>query len=136
MKKLFYFGIVLLVLFELANVYFIMPMPGSQRMASIDFAYLLYKWRWLFRGIFAVMIIIGAPYAWRVPGRRRFAVPALLVVAGAVVYALNFMIAADRMFIAPKSVVMLPADRNKVEMARLVVGVDINGEARAFPVQF
>jgi hypothetical protein len=49
---------------------------------------------------------------------------------------LNFQMAADRMFIAPKSVVMLPADRNTVEMARLVVGVDINGEARAFPVQF
>ena len=136
MKKLFYFGVGLLVLFEVANVYFIMPMPGSQRMTSIDFAYKLYSWRWLFRAIFAVMIITGAPYAWRVPGRKRFAVPALLVVAGAVVYALNFMMSADHMFIAPKSVVMVPADRNKVEMNRLVVGIDINGEARAFPVRF
>jgi len=136
MKKLFYFGVALLVLFEVANVYFIMPMPGSQRMASIDFAYLLYKWRWFFRAIFAGMIIAGAPYAWRVPGRTRLAVPALLVVAAAIVYVLNFQMAADRMFIAPKSVVMLPADRNKVEMARLVVGVDIDGQARAFPVQF
>jgi hypothetical protein len=136
MKKLFYLGVGLFVLFELANVYFIMPMPGSQRMASIDFAYLLYSWRWLFRAIFVAMIIAGAPYAWRVPGRTRFAVPALLLVAAGLGYALNFKMAADRMFIAPKSVVMLPADRNKVEMARLVVGVDINGEARAFPVQF
>jgi len=136
MKKLFYFGVGLLVLFEVANVYFIMPMPGSQRMTSIDFAYKLYSWRWLFRAIFAVMIITGAPYAWRVPGRKRFALPALLVVAGAVVYALNFMMSADHMFIAPKSVVMVPADRNKVEMNRLVVGIDINGEARAFPVRF
>jgi len=136
MKKLFYFGIALLVLFEVANVYFIMPMPGSQRMASIDFAYLLYKWRWLIRAIFAAMIIAGAPYAWRVPGRTRFAVPTLLVVAAAIIYVVNFQMSADRMFIAPKSVVMLPADRNKVEMARLVVGIDIDGQARAFPVQF
>ena len=136
MKKLFYFGVGLFLLFEVANVYFIMPMPGSQRMASIDFAYLLYSWRWLFRAIFAAMIVAGVPYAWRVPDRERFAVPALLVVAGAVAYALNFKMSADRMFIAPKSVVMLPADRNKVEMARLVVGIDINGQARAFPVQF
>ncbi len=136
MKKLFYCGVGLLVLFEVANVYFIMPMPGSQRMASIDFAYLLYTWRWLFRAIFAAMIIAGAPSAWRVPGRTRFAVPALLVVAAAIVYVFNFQMAADRMFIAPKSVVMAPADRNKVEMNRLVVGIDINGEARAFPVRF
>ena len=136
MKKLFYFGIVLFVLFEVANVYFIMPMPGSQRMASIDFAYLLYKWRWLFRAIFVAMIIAGAPYAWRVPGRTRFAVPALIVVAGVVAYALNFQMSADHMFIAPKSVVMLPADRSKVDMKRLVVGVDIDGQARAFPVEF
>jgi len=45
MKKLFYLGITLLVLFELANVFFIMPMPGSQRMSSIDLAYALYSWR-------------------------------------------------------------------------------------------
>jgi hypothetical protein len=31
---------------------------------------------------------------------------------------------------------MQPADRNVVEMARLVVGIEIDGEARAYPVQF
>lgn len=136
MRKLFYLGIGLLVLFEIANVYFIMPMPGSQRMASIDLAYSIYTWRWLFRAIFAAMIVAGAASAWRAPGRKRFAVPALLVVAAAVVYVLNFQMAADSMFIAPKSVVMVPADRNKVDTARLIVGIDINGQARAFPVQF
>lgn len=136
MRRLFYLGIGLLVLFEIANVYFIMPMPGSQRMASIDLAYLIYSWRWLFRAIFVAMIVAGAASAWRAPGRKRFAVPVLLVVAAVVVYGLNFQMAADSMFIAPKSVVMVPADRNKVDAARLVVGIDINGQARAFPVQF
>jgi hypothetical protein len=136
MKKLFYLGITLLVLFELANVFFIMPMPGSQRMTSIDLAYTLYSWRWLFRAVFALMILAGAASAWRVSGRRRFAVPALLVVAALVLYATNFVMAADHMFLAPKSVVMVPADRNKVDTARLVVGIEIDGEARAFPVQF
>ena len=136
MRKLFYIGISLLVLFEIANVYFIMPMPGSQRMASIDLAYLLYTWRWFFRAIFVVMIVAGASSAWRTPGRRRFAVPVLLVLVAGVVYALNFQMAADRMFIAPKSVRMVPADRNKVDTGRLIVGIDINGQARAFPIQF
>jgi len=136
MKKLFYLGVSLLVLFEIASVYFIMPMPGSQRMASIDFAYWLYTWRWAFRAIFAAMIVAGAPFAWRTQGREKFAVPALLVVGAAAVYVLNFQMAADRMFIAPKSVVMVPADQNKVDTSRLIVGIDINGQARAFPIQF
>jgi hypothetical protein len=136
MKKFFYIGISLSVVFEIANVFFIMPMPGSQRMSSIDLAYALYSWRWLFRAVFGVMIILGAASAWRAPGRQRFAVPVSLVLAALILYATNFVMAADRMFIAPKSVVMLPADRNKVDTARLVVGIEIGGEARAFPVQF
>ncbi|HMI47422.1 MAG TPA: DUF3179 domain-containing (seleno)protein, partial [Gemmatimonadaceae bacterium] len=136
MRKIFYLGVSLLVLFEIANVYFIMPMPGSQRMASIDLAYMIYSWRWLFRAVFAAMIIAGAPSAWRTPGRKRFAAPAVLVVAAAVVYVVNFQMAADHMFIAPKSVFMVPADLNKVDTSRLIVGIDINGQARAFPIQF
>ena len=136
MKKLFYLGITLLVLFEAANVFFIMPMPGSQRISSIDLAYSLYSWRWLFRAVFGAMIVAGAASAWRVPGRRRFAAPAALALAALIIFATNFVMAADHMFIAPKSVVMLPADRNKVDTARLVVGIEIGGEARAFPLQF
>jgi hypothetical protein len=136
MKKLFYLGLVLLVLFEISNVYFIMPMPGSQRMASIDLAYRLYSWRWLFRAIFVVMIVGGAASAWRAPGRQRFAAPVALVLAAIIVYVLNFQMAADHMFVAPASVTMLPADRNKVDTARLVVGIEVDGQARAFPIQF
>lgn len=136
MKRLFYFGLVLLVLFEIANVYFIMPMPGSQRMTSIDFAYRLYSWRWLFRAIFAVMIVAGAASAWRAPGRQRFVAPVALVLAAVIVYALNFQMSADHMFVAPRSVTMLPANLSKVDTARLVVGIDVDGQARAFPIQF
>jgi len=136
MKKLFYLGLVLLVLFEISNVYFIMPMPGSQRMASIDLAYRLYSWRWLFRASFVVMLVVGAASAWRAPGRQRFAAPVALVLAAIIVYVLNFQMAADHMFVAPASVTMLPADRNKVDTARLVVGIEVDGQARAFPIQF
>ena len=59
MKMFFWLGLIGLLLFEVLNVYFIMPMPGSQQMNSIDAAYFLYKWRWVFRGLFGLMIIIG-----------------------------------------------------------------------------
>jgi hypothetical protein len=65
MKKIFYIGILGFILFEIANVYFIMPMPGSQEMNSIDVAYFLYGWRWLFRGLFLGMIILGLKSVFR-----------------------------------------------------------------------
>ena len=48
MKKIFYLGIISYIFFEIANVYFIMPMPGSQEMNSINVAYFLYTWRRVF----------------------------------------------------------------------------------------
>ncbi len=38
MRRLFTIGTLGLLLTEIANVYFIMPMPGSQQMRSIDAA--------------------------------------------------------------------------------------------------
>jgi hypothetical protein len=136
MKKIFYLGISALVLFELANVYFIMPMPFSQRMRSIDVAYFLYSWRWAFRFAFGAIALAGLWSAWRAEGRRKWLVPASLLVAGALIYALNFKMAADRMFLEPASVTMRPVVQNSVEPNRLVVGIEINGEARAYPLRF
>ncbi len=59
MKNWFYFGVICLVLLEIANVYFIMPMPGSQKMDSLDLSYTLYKYRWIWRSIFYIIILIG-----------------------------------------------------------------------------
>ena len=137
MKKLFYVGLLALVLFELANVYFIMPLPYSQRIRSIDVAYFLHEWRWWFRGVLGVAILAGAVGAFATPGWRRWlAIPALAA-AGCVAYAANFVMAADRIFLAPNHVVAWRrVDKNTVEPRRLVVGVEIGGEARAYPVQF
>jgi hypothetical protein len=135
-KALFYGGLVLLILFEAANVYFIMPMPGSQRMDSVEFAYVLYRWRWLFRVAFGAMIVAGAPAAFRAPSWRKAVAAAAVAVAGLVVYMTNFVMAADRMFLVPERVVMKPLAGNRVEPRRLVVGVAANGEARAYPLQF
>jgi hypothetical protein len=136
MKKLFYFGIALLVLFEIAQVYFIMPLPGSQRMRSIDLAYWLHSWRWPLRAAFAMLIVAGAWPAWRGGRWRKVVVPVALAFAGIAAYGSNFRMSADHMFVAPTSLSMQPVERNKVAMARLVVGIAIGDEARAYPVQF
>lgn len=133
MKKLFWAGILGLFLFEVANVYFIMPMPGSQRMNSIGLAYFLYKWRWIFRGLFLVFIVTGLLKAsWK--RKWLLALPILLV--GAVIYMANFKMAADAMFKKPNQLLMVNASGNKVDLNRLVLGVVINGEAKAYPIQY
>lgn len=136
MRKVFALGAIGLVVFELANVWFIMPLPYSQRVRSIDLAYALYTWRWAFRLLFGAMLLVGLRPAWRTPGwRRLLVVPALLVV-GAVTYMTNAVMAADRMFLMPQHLAMVPVTANRVELNRLVVGVALNGDARAYPVQF
>jgi hypothetical protein len=133
MKTIFWIGILGLLLFEIANVYYIMPFPGSQRMNSIDFAYFLYSSRWKIRGFLALIIIIGlVNTTWRrswVP-----VIPILLVLV--VLYLANFKMAADHMFYQPKKLLLVSAAANQVDTGRLVIGVEMNGQAKAYPIRF
>jgi len=133
MKKIFWLGLIGLLLFEFANVYFIMPMPGSQQMNSIDLAYFLHKWRWLFRGLFGLMIIVGL---FRSQWKRKWLLFFPIAIVAAVIYMANFVMAADHMFYQPKKVLMVSGPENKVDSNRLVIGVTNNGEAKAYPIQF
>jgi hypothetical protein len=137
-RRLFYLGIIGLACFELAHVWLIMPLPGSQRMRSIDVAYALHTWRWFFRAAFALVALVGLLAAWRASASRRWRWPFVATLAGAAVvaYMTNFVMAADRMFRMPRTLAMRGGAANKVDTARLVVGVEMRGEARAYPVQF
>ena len=139
MKKLFYAAIVAFALFEIANVYFIMPLPGSQRVRSIDVAYRLFEMRWAVRGVFGALILAALPFAWRGKhGSRRAPIwtSAALGALAVVTYMTNFQMSADRIFLAPSSLVMQPAARNTVPRAALVVGVAFGDQARAYPIRF
>lgn len=133
MKYLFYLGIAGLVLFEIANVYFIMPMPGSQRMESLDWAYQLYHWRWAFRTILGAMIVLGAVPAFQASKWKSGVALAFLI---GVVYLFNFEMAAEKMFLQPKNLSMADAQSNTVKPEKLVLGVEQNGQAKAYPIQF
>jgi len=133
MKKVFFVGLTGLLLFEILNVYFIMPMPGSQKMNSIDVAYFLYTWRWLFRILFGLMIIIGLfKFNWK----RKWLLLIPIVLLAIVVYEANFVMAADHMFYQPKKLLMVNAGANKVDSQRLVIGVVLNGDAKAYPIRY
>lgn len=134
MKKLFYFGLLALMAFEIMNVYFIMPMPGSQRMNSLNVAYQLYSWRWVLRSIFGIMIIAGTPSVFR----HRFwwlgilaALPVIFIV-----YMFNFSMTADHMFLQPENLVFKSKTDNVLTDSSIVVAVSYQQEARAYPIRY
>src|SRR5262249_16929298 len=136
LRPAFALGVLALALFELACSWFVMPMPGSQRLATVELAYSFYQWRWWVRGACVFLVLVGLRDAWR--GGPRWGVGAALglVAAAAVTGTANFLMAADQMFLQPLALVVAPADKNKVPPERLVVGVEIEGDARAYPVMF
>lgn len=133
MKKLFWIGIIGWILFEAANVYFIMPMPGSQEMNSINLAYFLYQWRWIFRILFAGMIVWG----WtKITWKRKWLTILPLIPLVVVYYFANFNMAADHMFYQPTEVILADTKTNEVDSNRLIIGVVNNGVAKAYPIRF
>lgn len=133
MKKLFYIGTIGIALFEILNVYFIMPMPGSQRMNSLDLAYFLYSYRWFFRVAFALMVVAGAGSAFKA---SKWIPAVVAILALVVVYMFNFKMVADQMFKQPANLVFKTKAENMLGDSSVVVGVEINGEVKAYPIQF
>jgi len=135
MKKIFYIGIVGLTLFEALNVYFIMPMPGSQRMNSLDVAYFLYSYRWFFRTLFGLMIAVNAIHTYQT-SKRKWVPAALLLLPIVAIYVFNFKMSADAMFKEPETLSLKPKSGNLMPDSTMVVGVEYNGEVKAYPIRF
>ncbi len=133
MKKIFYLGVLGFILFEIAHVYFIMPMPGSQEMNSLDGAYFLNVWRWAFRFVFGLMLVLGAKSAFS--ASKWWPMAILLSLVG-VIYGVNYEMAADTMFYQPTVLVMRDTTQNVIRADQLVLGVAANGEAKAYPIQY
>lgn len=134
MKVIFYLGLFFLALFEILNVYFIMPMPGSQQMNSIDLAYFFYSYRWIFRTIFGLMIIAGSLYAFRIT-KKWIPLLAMLPVL-TIIYMFNFEMTADHMFLEPKKVEFKSKAENTLTDSSIVIVVTNRGESKAYPIRY
>ena len=134
MKSLFYAGLIGLALFEFLKVYFIMPMPGSQQWDSIDFAYFLHQYRWAFRIVCLILILIGAKAVIASP--RKW-VPVLCVTLTlGLVGVFNFKMAADAMFEEPEQVSFLDRASFGENDSTLVVAIEKDGEAKGYPIRY
>ncbi len=134
MKKIFYIALAGLALYEVLKVYFIMPMPGSQRMNSIDVAYFLHTYRWFFRIFLGILILFGAPAAFRIKHKWIPVIPLALTLY--IIYTFNFEMLAEKMFRQPEKLSFKSKAENELNDSTIVIGVSHNGHAKAYPVRY
>lgn len=110
-----------------------MPMPGSQKLNSLELAYFLHNWRWAFRIVYTILLISGI----KTSLKNHPWLSAILILFAAGIYGLfNFKMSADAMFHQPKTLIYATAKGNKVDSERLVLGITRNGQSKAWPLQF
>ena len=129
-------GIVLLFAIEILRVYFIMPFPGSQHRNTIDLAYFIDRNR-LYLRLLGLLLVIIPLYAYLVKGKTwsKVLLSVVVVLYGVVFYFFNFRFEADKMFYQPGTIRFADAAANTIPLNKLVIGLTINEESKAYPVQ-
>lgn len=129
-------GVTFLIAVEIARVYYIMPFPGSQQTDTIELAYFISQYIVWFR-IAGILLIAYPAYSLVTHTKATIKWTAIMVLAFwvMVVYAFNFRFLADKMFYQPENKILVTALNNKVPENSLVLGVVINGEAKAYPIE-
>jgi len=137
MKKLLLVsGMLILFAAEILQVYFIMPFPGSQKANTIDIAYFLHNYIWYIRIIALVLVVAGlinSFFRWKKWPKIIFVILAFLYCF--IFYKVNFKFLADKMFYQPKNKSLVDISSNKVTSDKLVVGVTLNGQSKAYPIE-
>ncbi|MBS1917313.1 MAG: DUF3179 domain-containing protein [Bacteroidetes bacterium] len=133
---LFTFGIILLIVAEILRVYFIMPFPGSQHNNTINVAYFLNNNIFWIRIV--LLLLMAYPFFYFL--RRGKIWQKIIVLIPVLFYAFifymfNFQFLADKMFYQPTNKHLVNTTSNKVDTNQLVIGIVLNGQAKAYPVE-
>lgn len=137
MKNLMLFvGLLLLFATEILRVYFIMPFPGSQMSNTLGLAYFIHQYVWIFR-VAGILLLLSPLLQIFRKGKmwKRVMLSFILVLYAFVFYLFNFRFMADKMFYQPRNKNYATGSANKVPANNLVIGVQINGEAKAYPIE-
>jgi hypothetical protein len=111
-----------------------MPLPGSQRWESVEFAYFIHRNRWVFRVLFGLLIFIGARNAFS--GRKKWIPTLWLIPLFAIIYLFNFKMLAEKMFLQPKNLSFQDSQTYDQNDSSLVVAIAFEGKAKAYPIRY
>lgn len=129
-------GLLLMLALEILRVYFIMPFPGSQQSDTIAIAYFLNNNIWWLRFLCWILVLPSLFYYFR-KGRswQKVLLSVVVLFYGFVFYLFNFRFLADKMFYQPKEKMFVTAAADTTGTNKLVLGVSIHGEAKAYPIE-
>jgi hypothetical protein len=129
-------GFIILLATEILRVYFIMPFPGSQKADTIQIAYFLHNYIWWFMILGFILFVPPMIYIFRNSRWWRKILLAIFVLLyGTIFYMFNFKFLADKMFYQPQNKILATVATNKVDSSKLVIGLAVNGQAKAYPVE-
>jgi len=129
-------GLLILLATEILRVYFIMPFPGSQRANTIDIAYFISKYIWFFRVFGLILFVPAMFYVFRhSKWWKKILLGFFVLLYATIFYFFNFKFLADKMFIQPQHKILASVAGNKIDSNKLVIGVAINGQASAYPIE-
>lgn len=132
MKRLFYLALILLLAFEILKSYLILPFPGSQHSDTVDLAWLLHHYRWIFRIVLIAGMVLGVKSAF---AKRKWIPVVLLLLTTLIVYFTNFVATAENMFHPPQQL-SFSADGKNLPNDAVVVTVSNGNTHRAYPVRY
>ncbi len=132
----FIVGMTMLIAIEILRVYFIMPFPGSQEDESVQVAYFLNQYMVYFRAL-GILIAAYPAYLFLKKGSQtiKIIVTVVLIFYGFVVYTFNFRFLADTIFLQLENKTFASVIENKVSEKQLVLGVSIQNQSKAYPIE-
>ncbi len=135
-RWLFVVGVLLLLGPTVLRAYLSWPLPGSQDLDSIHFAYRLSAWIVPLRLLGAVLAVFGIVGIFRGPRTRKTI--ALIVLVSAPALLLSYLIynyEAVRLFRQPRQVVFAQGTSEQLPAETLVIGLTAAGQAKAYPLR-
>ena len=137
MKKfVLYIGFIFLIIFEVLRVYLIMPMPGSQEFDSIKLAYLLGSNKIYIRIILYAIIAYPFIVEFKQANKlKKSLLIGMVLLYAFVFYVFTFEMEADKMFYQPAHKYFSSSTQNKIVTDKLVIGIEVQGIAKAYPIQ-
>lgn len=128
--------VIALFAIEILRVYFIMPFPGSQQQASLAFAYWLdYNIGWLRIVLWLILFYPLLSIFKQATKKIKYLLTSCILLYCIVCYFFNFRFLADKMFYQPNHKICVGIKDNIIPLNKLVIGVHVNGESRAYPIQ-
>lgn len=133
---LFVAGMLILLAGEVMKIYYIMPFPGSQQDETINLAYFVHNNLWWIR-LLAIAMIAYPAFQFIKSKNVWVRYPTIVVISFwmFIFYNVQFRFLADKIFVQPKHKILATVAENKVNGKDLVIGVTLNGESKAYPIE-